>query len=193
MTIQSESDPSKWLDLYGNFLFRNAVIRVRNKAIAEDLVQDTLVSAIQAFGNFEGRASVKTWLLSILKNKAIDHLRKSNREEQFDPDGEDCDEEKRNFSRFGLWRRFLSKWQDNPEDVALQKGFLVQLEGCMQELPERLRRVFVLKTFDELSTEEVCKVLGVSATNIWVILHRARLRLRECIDKNWYQSGALKK
>lgn len=181
-----EIDPARWLEEYGDYLYRHALLRVGRKEIAEELVQDTFVSALKALGGFEGRSSVKTWLVSILKNKIIDFVRKSSHEEILDPGQDDSGDPDQFFNKLGIWNQWLRGWERNPDSVLEQKKFLEVLEGCLAKLPKKIRSVFMLKVLDDMDSEEISKTLSVSSSNIYVLVFRARMRLRECLDINWY-------
>jgi RNA polymerase sigma-70 factor (ECF subfamily) len=180
------SDPQTWLDQHGDILYRFALLRVRNAATAEDLVQDTLLAALHGRKRFAGESSERTWLIAILKNKIMDHFRRSAREaplpESDDPDALiDALFKKSN----DHWQRMPSAWMD--PDAALEQGrFWKAFQVCLQGLPPRQAEAFALTELDGLDTAELCKVLAISSSNAWVLLHRARLRLRECLAQRWF-------
>lgn len=184
----SSEDVSRWLDDHGTVLYRYAYVRVRNRELAEDLVQDTLLSAVRAVQNFRADSSVRTWLIGILKNKIIDHLRQARRSAALGiVDSDSFDEEvlQRDFNRFGIWNRFLGNWAANPEELLEQEQLLGIFRRCLEGLPERTRQAYLLKNFDGQECEDVCNVLGITTSNLWVLLHRARHGLRDCIEKHW--------
>ena len=182
--------PETWLERYGDDLYRFALARVKDPAIAEDLVQETFVAALHGRKNFKGRSRGRTWLTAILKHKIIDHLRKKYRE----LDSEDMDRLSETVEGFytgsGNWRIKPAKWQDNPLKVYEQREFLDFFYRCLSELPQRLARAFILREMEGLSTEELCKRLDISATNSWVMLYRARNYLRRCLDVTWFNPPA---
>ncbi len=180
------SDPASWLDAYGDFLYRYALARVRSPAVAEDLVQDTFLAAYGSRKSFEARASERTWLVAILKNKIVDHFRKSRRESPQEDVGALGETTESPFDASGRWRVGPAPWAKNPETVFEQKEFWGVLQGCIAELPDRLADTFVLRELEEFSGEEVCKVFGITPSNLWVSLHRARQRLRSCLERNWF-------
>ena len=179
-------DPETWVDQYGDYLYRFALSRLQDRAAAEDLVQETFLAALHARENFKGRSSVTTWLTGILKHKIIDHLRKESRNqpvedvEPFTPSLDDLFDEK------GKWKVGPSKWTGSPSELYEQKEFWRILTQCLSELSGRLAQIFTLRELEELSTEEICKVFDISATNCWVILYRARMLLRRCLEINWF-------
>ena len=133
---------------------------------------------------------MKTWLVSILRNKIIDNARRAKRVEFLSYDtltAEQGSDEP--FSRYGIWKKILEGWNATPAELMESKDFVAQLKGCMSGLPDAMQQVFVLKIVDELSTEEICNVLGIKENNVWVILHRARLKMRGCLQANWFSES----
>lgn len=181
---ESEKDSSLWVEEHGDYLFRIAYTQVRDRDLAQDLIQDTFVSAIRALDTFEGRSSIRSWLRSILRNKIIDHHRKANRTEALPTEDVSFYDSSDHFNK-GIWRRLISNWGQSPEDLVTGKDFYQVLEKCLTKLPERHRQIFTLRTLEGLEREDICKELDISASNFWVIMHRARLGLRKCIEKNW--------
>ncbi len=178
--------PASWLDAHGDALYRYALVRVRNASAAEDLVQETLLAALTARERFAGQSSVRTWLIAILKNKLIDYLRRRAREA---PPAEEPDDELID-AMFEddpgqHWRSAPSVWT-NPSGALEQTQFWQVFSDCLAQLPPRQAEVFGLTELDGLSGEEACKVLGLSASNLWVLMHRARLRLRQCLETRWF-------
>lgn len=171
-------------------LMRYARLQTRNEAWAEDAVSETLLAALEKPGSFAGRSQLKTWLIGILKHKLVDQLRKHSREITVGQRGE-AEEDRRDeieallFDDNGGFRDMPVEWGD-PQAVIGQQQFLAVLDACVEVLPERLGRVFMMREWLELETEEICKELGITSTNLWVMLHRARLRLRECLQLNWF-------
>ncbi len=181
-------DPERWLDEHGDVLFRFALARVRERAVAEDLVQETLLAALRARSRFAGRAAERTWLIAILKNKVIDHFRKHAREQSLDA-LEDPDELiNAQFEADGHWHTPPDAWA-NPMAAFENEEFWRRMRECLDGLPERQAQAFSLCEFDGLEGPEACKVLGVSPSNLWVLLHRARMRLRQCLETGWFRSA----
>lgn len=179
-------DPARF-DEYRSYLLRYAVLQLRDASAAEDVVQETLLAALQS--RFAGRSSVKTWLTGILKHKIIDHLRRQSREQPLE-DAEPQREEDVSdavFTPDGHWRQFPANWEA-PERSFEAKAFWQVFQACVDTMPPRAGRVFVMREVMELSTEEICKELGITATNCWVLLHRARLSLRECLEMKWFKA-----
>jgi RNA polymerase sigma-70 factor (ECF subfamily) len=189
----NEFDPTVWVDAHGDYLFSFALARVRDESVAEDLVQETLLAAIQARKTFDQRSSERTWLSGILKHKVIDHFRRSCREVEL------SDEEDTDLSAYdhmfqtegrgkGHWTA-VSKpfaWEETPESVLEHAEFRGILSTCLGKLPERVANVFALREFDGYDSDEICAFLEITPSNLWVMLHRARLHLRRCIDFNWF-------
>jgi len=192
MGEKERSDPAGWVDAHGDILFRFALVRVRDRTLAEDLVQETLLAAFRGRDSFSGRSSERTWLVGILKNKIADHFRRSARESSRD---EQLLREALGDTPFdgkGHWRAGPSDWGTDPAALARQAGFLDQFRRCLSELPGTQAGAFTLREVDGLGTQEICKILEISETNLWVILHRARMRLRACLEANWFGKQAKK-
>jgi len=166
-------------------LLRFARTQLRNDAWAEDAVSETLLAALEKPQSFGARSQLKTWLVGILKHKVVDQLRRHSREATVltTDDGEDLDESL--FQPDGHWREAPKDW-GNPEASLGQRQFFEVLEACMEHLPPTQGRVFMMREWLELETDEICKELNISSTNLWVLLHRARLRLRECLQMGWF-------
>lgn len=180
------SSVEQWVDAHGDALFRYAKARVRDQHAAEDLVQDTFVAAIQGKRAFRGDSNELTWLIGILRHKALDHLRKQGRET---PASEADDATVAGlFDGRGMWRKRPGTWHVDTGSLAERDEFWQAFEHCIGGLPDRQAQAFSLKVLDETDTEDVCKVLDINSTNLWVILHRARTRLRECLEKTWFQT-----
>ena len=182
-------DPADWVDRYGDYLFRYAVLRMRDRSAAEDLVQETFLAALKDRGSFSGKSSESTWLVGILKHKIADHFRRQSREGSFreddaqDPAGEGV------FDPSGHWATGPAEWGGNPADLLRQKEFLDQLAECLSDLSPNHANAFTLREIEGLGTGEICKVLNVTETNLWVILHRARMLLRRCLEARWFAKG----
>ncbi len=183
-------NPESWVDQYGDFLYRFTLSRIKDPSIAEDLVQETFLAALKARKNFQGRSTAKTWLIAILKHKIVDHIRKQVREQTSDKveslyNTAANDPADTSFNDEGDWQIRPSKWIIDPMKLYEQKEFMDVLYHCLGELPERQAEAFMMREIDGFSTEEICKVLNISATNSWVMLYRARMWLRQCLENNW--------
>ncbi|MBC2594296.1 sigma-70 family RNA polymerase sigma factor [Ruficoccus amylovorans] len=183
-------DPADWVDEYGDALYRFAFFRVNNAALAEDLVQDTFLAAMKARDNFSGRSSVKTWLTGILKNKIIDHYRKKNRTQSMSElAGFYEKEEGELFSQDGAWNLGSGHAPGDWTPEAVQKldraEFMQHFHACASKLPERIRQVFLLREIDGMPSPEICERMDITPQNLWTILHRARMALRQCLEENF--------
>jgi RNA polymerase sigma-70 factor (ECF subfamily) len=164
------------------YLLRYASLQLRNREAAEDAVQETLVAALAAEKSFAGRSQLRTWLTGILKHKIIDAIRRSSREQPLEGDAS-LEELDALFDASGHWREPPQDW---PEQALEQKEFLQTLEKCLALLPARTSQVFLMREHLGFATAEICKELGITATHCWVLLYRARVALRECLQLNWF-------
>lgn len=180
-------EPARWVDLYGDSLFRYAVFRLRKREAAEDVVQETFLAALEARTRFRNRSSVKTWLIGILKRKIADHLR---RERQMSPPDASAAADMLDyfFDHRGKWRLSPGRWGGDPSDHLERDEFWQVFRRCLGKLPPMAANAFVLRQLEGASSAEVRRSLSVSAANLWVLLHRARLRLLHCLDLNWFSS-----
>lgn len=183
-------DPSEWVDRYGDSLFRYAMLRVRDRARAEDLVQETFLAALKQRDSFSGRSSEATWLVAILKHKIVDHFRRQSREAPLPAGDVARSAEDDPFDVNGHWTDGPAGWGANPADLLRQKDFLEQLAKCLAGLTPVQADAFTLREIEGETTGEICKVLNVTETNLWVILHRARMRLRRCLESRWFGGSA---
>jgi RNA polymerase sigma-70 factor (TIGR02943 family) len=170
------------------YLLKFAKLQLRNEAWAEDAVSETVLAALtkpQAFGN---RSQLKTWLVGILKHKVIDALRHHSREISTSPLSDDDASDPMDYIAFkadGHFQESPADW-GNPEQEISSHQFFEVLEACTAQLPAMQGRLFLMREWLELSSEEICKELQLTPTNLYVQLHRARLRLRECLALNWF-------
>ena len=181
------SDPDTWLTQYGDALYRHAFARLHDPMAAEEMVQETLLGALKARDRYAGEASEKTWLFGILKHKIIDYLRKAVREQPHNDETVSFDALLENsFDERGHWKSGVSSWRE-PDKALEQTHFWNVLEDCVSRLPQRLSSLFALRELDGLDSHEICNILDISSTNnLWVMLSRMRLRLRQCLDVNWF-------
>lgn len=187
MESRSLSDPEQWVDRHGHYLFRCALLRVRDPRLAEDIVQETLLAALQSRERFAGISSERSWLVGILKHKVVDYFRKNSREGLSDEMEQPFNKSEQAFDHMGRWRGEAAapkEWTEDPGVILERKEFWEVLARCLAELPPRMARAFSLREIDGISSEEICNVLKISPTNLWVILHRARSRLRRCLEVN---------
>jgi RNA polymerase sigma-70 factor (TIGR02943 family) len=169
------------------YLLRYARLQLRNDAWAEDAVSETILAALTKPHSFGNRSQLKTWLVGILKHKVIDILRQRKREVQLsDDEGDGSDElDALMFKADGHFANEPAEWGD-PEQELNTRQFFAVLEACTEKLPAAMGRVFLMREWLELPTEDICKELQLTPTNLYVQLHRARLRLRECLELNWF-------
>jgi RNA polymerase sigma-70 factor (ECF subfamily) len=168
-------------------LVRFAQLQLRNQSLAEDAVQDALLAVLEKPERFAGQSAFRTYVTGILKYKIIDALRASTRERQIEP-GDDQSEDDFVDALFiadGHTREMPRQWGD-PDGTLEQKDFFRVLEVCLEKLPVKTARIFMMREWLELETDEICKELAITTSNAWVLLYRARLRLRECLDLNWF-------
>ena len=169
------------------YLLRFARLQLRNDAWAEDAVSETMLAALSKPQSFGNRSQLKTWLVGILKHKVIDILRQRQREVALTDNGGDGSEELEGlmFKADGHYANRPADWGDPEQDLSSRQFFAV-LEACAEKLPAAMGRVFLMREWLELSSGEICKELQLTPTNLYVQLHRARLRLRECLELNWF-------
>jgi len=175
--------PQDWLSEHGDYLFRYARRRLYSDEQAEDTVQECLLAALKAHGGFAGGSSERTWLTGILKHKIVDLIRKQAREVTA-PAGQNedsSDDWESLFDQSGHWVDTIRDW-GNPESELEKSRLRLILDECFRHLKAAQARIFSLRELAGLSNEEICKELNISQTNAWVLLHRARLSLRECLD-----------
>ena len=179
VTETAQSFAQLWLRDYGDKLYRYALGRVGgNSALAEDLVQETLLAGLKAYNRFEHQATVETWLIGILRRKIVDHYRRQGRR------GKEFAIEDY-FSEHGSIKH-LENWKFDSEELLENREFLEAVQGCLKNLSGPLAEAFSASVLDELDTDEACKLLGVTPTNLSVRLHRARLAMRRCLEIKWF-------
>lgn len=174
------------VDEHADVLFRYALLRVGKHDIAEDLVQETFLSAYVNRNKYQARANIRTWLIAILRNKITDHYRKSSGQNistvQDDTIGQF-------FDKNGHWKSPPIDWNANPSDIADNREFWTVLNNCLKNLSEPAAQAFVLRVIEQIPVEKVCSNLQISNENLWVRLHRARIQLRRCLEVNWFDDG----
>lgn len=185
----TDIDPEEWLDRHGDYLYRYAMFRVRRAELAEDLLQETLLSAIKGRETFSGNASVRTWLISILRRKIVDHFRKQTREATMMDVDSALDVTEQFFDSKGLWRVKPTKWNADPQQLLTDGEFWNAFNRCLSGLPSRTADTFCLRELEGLDSKDVCKVLKIEPSNLWTQLFRARMLLRKCLEENWFGSS----
>ena len=172
------------------YLMRYALAQLRDGQLAEEAVQEALVAALESLASFDGRSALRTWLTSILRFKVIDLQRRAIAERAHQPLDEEAEAGEEAwldelFDASGHWREAPQSWS-NPEAAIEQRRFWEAFERCLDRLPGAGSRVFFRREIAGEDTEAICKAEGITASNCWVILHRARLALRACLEKNWF-------
>jgi RNA polymerase sigma-70 factor (ECF subfamily) len=176
------------LAAHRRYLLRVARLQLRDADLAEDVVQETIVAAVDAREGFTGRSSVKTWLTGILKHKIVDAIRQKQRQPIIAAtlgDETNLDEFDPLFKDNGAWEAPPADWGD-PENALSRAEFMGIMDLCLERLPPNTARVFLMREVLELETHEICKELAITANNLWVILYRARMALRQCLEQNWF-------
>ncbi|MFC4721411.1 sigma-70 family RNA polymerase sigma factor [Geojedonia litorea] len=178
-------DPNKWIDNYADYLFNYTITRVNDREIAKDLVQDTFFAGLKSMKNFKGEASERTWLISILKRKIIDYYRKIN-------SNKGKAEVRMNYSsdeNEGDWleERVADPFDKTAEDVMENSELEDAIYNCLSKLPEKQAQVFKMKTILNHETEAICNELNITASNLWVIIHRARVAMASCMEETWFK------
>lgn len=178
-------NPNNWIKLYSDYLYNYTVTRVNDREIAQDLISETFLAGLKSMKNFKGEASERTWLISILKRKIIDHYRKINSNKgkaevrmNYNSDSE----------TEGDWleERVADPYDKTAEDTIENTELGVAIHNCLSKLPEKQAQVFKMKTLLNYETEAICNELNITASNLWVIIHRARTAMAGCMEKNWF-------
>lgn len=177
---------TNWVETHGDYLFNFAIGQVRDTNIAEDLVQETFLAALKSQHNFSGRSSERTWLVSILRHKIYDHLRKTCRERAVRVDPLPASNEDAAFEDSLAWIHQIAAESTSPSHRIELAEFRQHLERAMGKLPPRIAQVFQLYSIEERPNQEVCERLNISESNLWVMLHRARKQLRTELN-GWWQ------
>jgi RNA polymerase sigma-70 factor (ECF subfamily) len=179
-------NPEIWVEAYRDSLFKYALSRLRDADLAEERIQETFLAALQSRKHFHGLASEKTWLISILKRKIYDYFRRISRDKQFNVTASmEC-------IRYDVFNRMSkpavrsSIWFSDPSRAYEEKEFLKIIKQALSELPGRLAQVFILREVIELSSQEICEFMDISICNLYVMMHRARKRLRHNLQLKWF-------
>ncbi len=180
-------DPEGWIEKYGDALYRHALAILGQEAEAEDCVQETFSAALEGLSGFSGRSTEKTWLFGILKHKIVDRIREESRFRLVETSGEE--EPFDAFLANGKWVRPPSDWGD-PEKSLENLQFWAVFEECLKGLSPGVSKVFVLKALEDRSMEDICVELGISPVNGGVRMYRARLALRKCLERRWFEKDS---
>jgi RNA polymerase sigma-70 factor (TIGR02943 family) len=185
------TDPERWVEEYGDELFGYAAARVHDLSIAKDLVQETFLAGLRASHSFAGRSTERAWLFGILRKKLVDHYRLKGRDALLTGEDSSAPEEGKFFHPQGprkdAWIAKLAPqaWE-SPDESLMRKEFQMVFRRCLAHMPERLAQAFLMRELDAVESEEICKDLDISPNNLWVMLHRARLSLRRCLEIHWF-------
>lgn len=177
-------EPEKWVDRYADYLYNYTIVRVNDPIVAQDLISETFLSALKSKGNFKGEASERTWLIAILKRKIIDHYRKISSEKgkaevHISYHNEDSE-------RDWLEENAADPFDRNAENRMENEELGLAILECMDQLNEKHAEIFKRKTIEGYDTEAICKEFDITPSNLWVIIHRVRKTLAECLEKNWF-------
>ena len=172
---------NKWIEKYSDFFFNYINKRVKDKTLAKDILQETFIGAWKNSSNFKNNADEKTWLFAILKNKLVDHYRLQAKS------GTDTFGNNYFFDNADHWTEKAAPKQWENADASLnKKEFYLVMDRCKKKLTGIQQLTFTMKYIDEHETDFICKVLQITPSNYWVIIHRCKLQLRECLEKNWF-------
>ena len=184
INTQQQLDPARWLESHGDYLYRYALVRVRDVEVAEDLLQETLLAAVGGYRSHAGRSSERTWLVGILKHKVIDYFRRIARNAEFQllPEGDDDE-----FEESGPWRghwredRAPINWHGYAGPGLESREFWETFEDCLSQLPRQMSIAFTLREIDGLTSPEICEILSVTPSNLLILLHRGRNKLQHLL------------
>jgi RNA polymerase sigma-70 factor (ECF subfamily) len=192
-TIKKTLDPTSWLEAHGNCLYRYALMRVRDAAVAEDLLQETLLAAIGSHHTHAGRSSERTWLVGIMKHKVFDYFRRTARTAQFQLIVDNDDDSFENSGPLrGHWREDQKplSWPVDAGHLVESREFWEMFDRCLSRLPSQIAVAFTLREIDGLESNEICEILHVTPNNLWVMLHRGRAKLRDMLETEWFSRRA---
>lgn len=184
--VQEKSTLSDWVNSYTDDMYSWAFHKVSDSELAQDLVQDTFLAAAEKIDGFKGDSSPKTWLFSILNNKIVDVYRKKSKKP--------VTIENQSFSKFfdknGSWNKEYQPkiWDEEEESLLDSLDFQKILQQCLNALPEKWSLCVKLKYLSGKKGEEICQEVGITTTNFWQIVHRAKLQLRDCVETNWFNN-----
>jgi RNA polymerase sigma-70 factor (TIGR02943 family) len=180
------SSPAAWVDAHGDILFRYALLRLRSRDAAEEVVQETFLAALKSRDTFRQAAAEQTWLIGILKHKILDHFRNRKRDNST-ADAPDPAID-RAFTPNGHWKDPPKRWAVDASILLERAEFWEIFNTCMADLPESMADAFALRILDDTDPATVCQVLTIAPTNLWMLLHRARTRLRKCLEAKWFKT-----
>ncbi len=183
----ADDQADRWVDHHAEPLFRYALTRLRRREDAEDAVQECLLAAIQARSTFRGDSTERSWLIGILRHKIVDRIRRAARDGAVEEAQDDAMDTWCGMT--GRWLRPPQAWQADPGALVENREFWEVVRQCFGGLNPRHAQAFSLRTLDDVPAEDICKQLDITPSNLWVILHRARTRLRECLEPSWFARG----
>lgn len=187
--IAVKDEITLWVKTYTSELYAYTLTKISDKATAEDVVQNTFLSAFEAYSKFEGKSSPKTWLLSILKNKIADYYRQKYRQAEL---LSEQDNSESLFDQYGRLKTPCSSIQWRMDEELLDDPqFLQALHGCIEALPKKMSTVVELKYMDGRDSKKVCEKLDITQSNFWQIMHRAKLLLKTCLENKWFKTGSV--
>jgi len=180
---KEELFPETWVDRYSDYLYNYTIVRVNDHEIAQDLISETFLAGLKSKKNFKGDASERTWLISILKRKIIDHYRRKNSKKG----KAEIHLDYRDENSQGEWleERVSDPYDKTAEDTLENQELGDAILNCLEQLNEKQATIFKLKTIEDYDTEAICNEYNITASNLWVIIHRARKTLAECLEKTW--------
>jgi RNA polymerase sigma-70 factor (ECF subfamily) len=181
-----EINPEEWVAEHSDALFAYAISRVNDNQTAEDIIQETFLAAIRSSDKFRGGAQVRTWLISILKNKIVDHFRRQSRSKVVDCESVP-EPAQQVFNEHQVWASELLRWPTDPASTLVESEFWTVFSACRDKLPDRLIAAFTLREIEQRGTDEICEMLDVTRANLAVRIYRARMMLRNCLESNWFQ------
>jgi RNA polymerase sigma-70 factor (ECF subfamily) len=188
LTDAVRAKAAQWLAEHGDALYRVALGRTRNPDVARDLVQETLLAGMKHWAKYSGQSSEAGWLMGILRTKVVDHFRQQAREQNFTDLEFLADEVERFFNKHAAWNpKFGPKPWPQPDESMEITEFWRAFDNCVSKLPPKVAQVFLLRELDGMDSAAICKEFGVSPNNFWVMLYRARLGLRRCLEENWFK------
>ncbi len=176
-------NPNRWVDEYSDYLFNYAIVRVNDREIAKDLISETFLAGLRSKKYFKGEATERTWLISILKRKIIDHYRKINSKKgQAEVKINYTDEDQE-----GEWleEKVADNFEQSAEDNLVNNELGAAIYDCLDKINPKHAKIFKMKTIDNFDTEVICNEFGITPSNLWVIIHRARTALAECMEEKW--------
>ncbi|TDJ63241.1 MAG: sigma-70 family RNA polymerase sigma factor [Proteobacteria bacterium] len=189
LVANASESPERWLDEHGDALYAYAMLRVHHSAAAEDLVQETLLAGIEGIAKFTGGSNTRTWLVSIMKHKIVDRVRKLHREQPLELDTVDEQAWQSRFDESGHWLVKPTDWGD-PAATIENNALGTAIMQCIGQLPEKLRTLIVMREIDGFDSRDLIEILNLSsASNLWVMLSRGRDKLRSCLGKNWFEEA----